>query len=90
MMARLCSKAPVKKGVTRRAKDETVTEEEELVNSLDETDPRVALLVKKVTKLYGDLPAVSDLTFHVDHKRCFGLLGANGAGKTTLINMIIG
>ena len=48
------------------------------------------LLVDHVTKTYGDLTAVKDVSFAVPRGQCFGLLGPNGAGKTTTISMICG
>jgi ABC-2 type transport system ATP-binding protein len=43
-----------------------------------------------LTKHYGDLTAVADLTLEVRPGEIFGFLGPNGAGKTTSINMICG
>ena len=43
-----------------------------------------------VTRLFGDVTAVDDVTMHVDAGEVVGLLGANGAGKTTLIRLILG
>jgi len=37
--------------------------------------------VEHLTKKYGDLVAVSDLSFKVDKGRIWGLLGPNAAGK---------
>ena len=48
------------------------------------------LKVKNVTKYYGDLCAVHDLSFEVKEGEIFGLLGLNGAGKTTTFRMIMG
>lgn len=45
--------------------------------------------VKNVTKKYGDLVAVSNLSFHIEPGEIFGLLGLNGAGKTTTFRMIL-
>jgi len=42
-----------------------------------------------LTKQYGDLVAVDDLSFEVEPGEVFGLLGPNGAGKTTTIRMIL-
>lgn len=44
--------------------------------------------VQALTKKFGALTAVDDLTFHVDQGEVFGLLGPNGAGKTTTIRML--
>ena len=46
--------------------------------------------VEGLTKRYGDLAAVDDLTFSVEPGEFFGLLGPNGAGKTTALEMIEG
>lgn len=43
-----------------------------------------------LTKRYGGLTAVSDLSFSLKRGERFGLLGPNGAGKTTTISMLVG
>jgi ABC-2 type transport system ATP-binding protein len=43
-----------------------------------------------LTKQYGDLVAVNDLSFEVDAGEVFGFLGPNGAGKTTTIRTLMG
>ena len=48
------------------------------------------LKVENVTKKYGDLVAVNNLSFEVNDGEIFGLLGLNGAGKTTTFRMILG
>ena len=48
------------------------------------------LKVEHVTKKYGTLTAVNDLSFTVEDGEIFGLLGLNGAGKTTTFRMILG
>jgi len=48
------------------------------------------LEVKNVTKRFGGLVAVNDVTFTVNEGEVVGLIGPNGAGKTTLINLICG
>jgi ABC-2 type transport system ATP-binding protein len=44
--------------------------------------------VKNLTKKFGEITAVDDLTFSVAEGEVFGLLGPNGAGKTTTIRML--
>ena len=46
--------------------------------------------VRQLTKLYGDFPAVSDLTFDVGPGEVLGLVGPNGAGKTTTLRCLVG
>lgn len=46
--------------------------------------------IERVTKSYGDLIAVNDVSLDIDKGEIFGLVGPNGAGKTTLIEMIEG
>jgi lipooligosaccharide transport system ATP-binding protein len=46
--------------------------------------------VSHVSKSFGKLLAVCDLSFAVEAGTCFGLLGPNGAGKTTMMKMIYG
>jgi len=48
------------------------------------------LQAQSLTKRYGALTAVNDLSLEVYEGEVFGLLGPNGAGKTTSINMICG
>ena len=47
-----------------------------------------AIEVDHLTKKFGELVAVNDVSFHVERGEIFGLLGPNGAGKTTLIRML--
>jgi ABC-2 type transport system ATP-binding protein len=46
--------------------------------------------VRNVTRCYGKLCAVSDLSLDVEKGESFGFLGPNGAGKTTTIKMLTG
>ncbi len=48
------------------------------------------LEIKNVSKSYGTLKAVDNLSFKVEDGEIFGLLGENGAGKTTTFRMIMG
>ncbi len=49
-----------------------------------------AIEVERLTKRFGDLTAVDELSFCVRRGEIFGLLGANGAGKTTTIQLLLG
>jgi len=48
------------------------------------------LEVEKLTKYFGGLAAVKDVTFAVPERHIYGFIGPNGAGKTTLFSMIAG
>lgn len=48
------------------------------------------LEVKNVTKNFGGLQALSQVSLTIDKPEIMGLIGPNGAGKTTLINVIDG
>ena len=43
-----------------------------------------------LTKKYGEVNSVSNLSIHVKKGRIYGLLGRNGAGKTTTMRMLLG
>ena len=46
--------------------------------------------VKNLSKNYGKVEAVKDISFNVERGEIFGLLGPNGAGKSSTINIISG
>ena len=48
----------------------------------------VAIDVKGISKRFGALLAVDNVSFMVQRGEIFGLLGPNGAGKSTLIRML--
>src|SRR3954453_23469707 len=49
-----------------------------------------AIEVSGLTKHFGAVVAVDDLSFTVDEGRVVGFLGPNGAGKTTTLRMLLG
>ncbi|MCZ6506848.1 MAG: ABC transporter ATP-binding protein, partial [Acidobacteria bacterium] len=55
-----------------------------------ETQGGEMIEVQNLTRRYGDLTAVDDVSFAIDDGEIVGLLGPNGAGKTTAIRMITG
>lgn len=50
----------------------------------------LAIEVADLTKRYGEVVAVNDISFRVGNGELFGFLGPNGAGKTTTINLLTG
>ena len=46
--------------------------------------------VKNITKKYGSVTAVDNISFKINEGEVIGLLGPNGAGKSTTMNMITG
>ncbi len=46
--------------------------------------------VEHLTKCYGDVMAVQDLSFEIDEGHVYGFLGPNGSGKSTTMNIITG
>jgi ABC-type branched-subunit amino acid transport system ATPase component len=48
------------------------------------------LQIRHVTKRFGGIVAVNDLTFSMEDETVLGLIGPNGAGKTTTVNIITG
>ncbi|HSC29180.1 MAG TPA: ABC transporter ATP-binding protein [Vicinamibacterales bacterium] len=48
-----------------------------------------AILVDGLTKYYGAVVGVEDLSFTVERGEVYGFLGANGAGKTTTIRLLV-
>ncbi len=51
-------------------------------------DEDIALSIEHLSKSYGDLKAVDDISFTVTRGSLFAFLGINGAGKSTTINII--
>ena len=51
---------------------------------------RVVIDARALTRRFGDLVAVRDVSFRVTRGSIFGLLGPNGSGKSTIIRMLTG
>ncbi len=54
------------------------------------TNEKSVLEISNLTKYYGKLLAVNELSLEVEHGTIHGFLGPNGAGKTTTIRCILG
>ena len=61
---------------------------QESILTLDDQNPLIEVI--KLTKNYGDINAVNEVSFSLKKGELFGFLGPNGAGKTTTINMLTG
>jgi branched-chain amino acid transport system ATP-binding protein len=59
-------------------------------DNIDDTAMIALLDVKGLTKNYGKLTALHEVSFTVAHSEILGLIGPNGAGKTTLIGILSG
>jgi branched-chain amino acid transport system ATP-binding protein len=62
----------------------------QVTNPIDVRDGGPLLEVSRVTKSFGGIAAVRNVTFTVEAGESVGLVGPNGAGKTTLFNCICG
>lgn len=51
---------------------------------------KMIVTIKDVTKTYGDIVAVKNVSLNIEKGKIIGLLGPNGSGKSTLIKMING
>nr|XP_051692166.1 ATP-binding cassette sub-family A member 17 isoform X7 [Oryctolagus cuniculus] len=74
--------------------DQDVAKEAETIKMhLEKLCKKNPLVVKEVSKVYENkvpVVAVNKVSFTVQAKECFGLLGLNGAGKTSIFKMLAG
>ena len=54
------------------------------------SQPQESVKIERVSRRFGDVTAVDDLTLSLGRGEIMGFLGANGAGKTTTIKMMLG
>jgi ABC-2 type transport system ATP-binding protein len=59
-------------------------------NKIVKSNNQPAIEVSNLTKHFGEVTAVNDISFQVGNGELFGFLGPNGAGKTTTINLLTG
>jgi ABC-2 type transport system ATP-binding protein len=78
----LTSLTPVAKNPTLEGADRTVSGANATLDAMIE--------VRNLTKRYGDLVAIRDISFIADKGQILGFLGPNGAGKTTTMRIITG
>lgn len=71
--------------------DKDVKDEIDRVNSIQTAQLNDSnLVLKGITKYYGNFLAVNQLYIDVEQRDCFGLLGVNGSGKTSTFKMMTG
>ncbi|XP_035906185.1 ATP-binding cassette sub-family A member 3-like [Anopheles stephensi] len=78
-------------GPVNAEQDSDVLDEKRRIQNLNRKDIDAHnLVLRDVTKYYGNFQAVNNLSIGINHSECFGLLGINGAGKTTTFKMMTG
>ncbi len=60
------------------------------MNKQIEKKDDVILRIKGISKTFGGVKALEDISFDVKQSEILGIIGPNGAGKTTLVNTIMG
>jgi branched-chain amino acid transport system ATP-binding protein len=67
-----------------------VSTNDETTNRDATTDGDAIMRTTGITKVFGGLVAVEDITFEIPRGRIVSIIGPNGAGKTTFFNMLTG
>jgi ABC-2 type transport system ATP-binding protein len=62
----------------------------QMVATTDAPSREVVMSVSSLSKRYGDVLAVDDITFSLEAGTVTGYLGPNGAGKTTTLRLLLG
>ena len=57
---------------------------------MTETSDNIILRLDHLTKYFGGVPAVNEVSFSIQEGALVGLIGPNGSGKTTIFNLITG
>lgn len=71
---------------TRSIIDDDIQAENDKVNRMTESEiANSNLVVKNLSKFYGNFLAVNQLCLAIEPAECFGLLGINGAGKQLIL-----
>lgn len=82
----LCTDA----AITKEELKKDIENNSELLQSPISGEGNSLFLVYELSKYYGKLMAVKEISFRVKPRECFGLLGVNGAGKSTSFRMLTG
>lgn len=60
------------------------------MDNQDDNGNSYAIKMRNLTKYYGEIKGIEDVTLEVKRGQIFGFLGPNGSGKTTTIRILIG
>lgn len=82
----LCTDAAITKEELKKDTDNNL----DLLQSPISGEGNNLFLVYELSKYYGKVMAVKEISFRVKPRECFGLLGVNGAGKSTSFRMLTG
>ena len=71
-------------------KNFTLKKQNDIIKKIKKRGGIFVIEVKNITKKYGSVIAVDNISFKIEEGEIIGLLGPNGAGKSTTMNMITG